>query len=51
MLFQIKFGYFPTDSETLQRILNALVPAETGTMTLFDPTAGEGVALAVMSDN
>lgn len=52
MLFQrlannfIKFGYFPTDSETLRRILNALAPAETGNMTLFDPTAGEGVALA-----
>ncbi|HVV67977.1 MAG TPA: DUF6094 domain-containing protein [Gammaproteobacteria bacterium] len=52
MLFQrlarnfIKFGYFPTDSETLKRILNALVPAESGQLAIFDPTAGEGVALA-----
>lgn len=52
MLFQrlarnfVKFGYFPTDSETLKRILAAINPCENGTMAIFDPTAGEGVALA-----
>jgi hypothetical protein len=61
MMFQrlarnfVKYGYFPTDSETLARILNALAPAEAaekvgkadeGNMAIFDPTAGEGIALA-----
>jgi tRNA1(Val) A37 N6-methylase TrmN6 len=39
-------GYFPTDEVTLERILAALVPDETnGTMRIFDPCAGEGVAV------
>ena len=42
----IKNGYFPTDEVTLARILNALTPAPAGNMAIFDPTAGEGVALA-----
>jgi tRNA1(Val) A37 N6-methylase TrmN6 len=42
----IKNGYFPTDEVTLARILNSLAPATSGKMTIFDPTAGEGVALA-----
>lgn len=40
-----KDGYFPTDPETIQRILNALAPAQ-GEMRIIDPCAGEGVALA-----
>ena len=42
----IKNGYYPTDSETTQRILNVLAPAKCGKMRIFDPCAGEGVALA-----
>ena len=42
----IKNGYFPTDEITLARILNALTPAPAGNMAIFDPTAGEGIALA-----
>ena len=42
----IKNGYFPTDEVTLARILNALTPAPAGNMAIFDPTAGEGIALA-----
>ena len=41
----IKNGYYPTDSETLSRILNALTPTE-GTMNIIDPCCGEGTALA-----
>ena len=41
-----KNGYFPTDSDTTERILNFLTPCKTGVMRLFDPCAGEGVALA-----
>jgi hypothetical protein len=41
-----KNGYYPTDSETTQRVLNALVPANGARMRIFDPCAGEGVALA-----
>jgi hypothetical protein len=40
-----KNGYFPTDAETTNRILNALNPAKTGVMRIIDPCAGEGVAL------
>lgn len=40
----IKNGYYPTDEETLSRILQALRPAE-GEMRIFDPCAGEGTAL------
>lgn len=52
MMFQrlarnfVKNGYFPTDAVTLARILNALTPTLEGSMAIFDPTAGEGVALA-----
>ena len=52
MMFQrlarnfIKNGYFPTDEVTLALILKALTPAPAGNMAIFDPTAGEGVALA-----
>lgn len=42
----IKNGYFPTDSETTQRILTVLAPAKAGRMRIIDPCAGEGVALA-----
>jgi len=42
----IKNGYYPTDSETMSRILNALQPADEGTMNIIDPCAGEGTALA-----
>lgn len=41
-----KNGYYPTDEVTLERILQALAPAATGTMRIGDPCAGEGVALA-----
>lgn len=42
----IKNGYYPTDSETMSRILNAIKPADEGTMNIIDPCAGEGTALA-----
>jgi len=42
----IKNGYYPTDSETMSRILNALQAADDGTMNIIDPCAGEGTALA-----
>jgi len=42
----IKNGYYPTDSETMGRILNALQPTDAGTMNIIDPCAGEGTALA-----
>ena len=32
-----KNGYFPTDGETTQRILNAIAPCETGVMRILDP--------------
>ncbi|MCD5972551.1 DUF6094 domain-containing protein [Pseudomonas quasicaspiana] len=41
-----KNGYYPTDEITLERTLQALAPAIAGTMRIFDPCAGEGVALA-----
>ncbi len=52
MMFQrvarnfIKNGYFPTDAETTQRVLNALSPCDKGDMRVVDPCCGEGVALA-----
>ena len=42
----IKNGYFPTDSETITRILSALAQATGGEMRIIDPCAGEGTALA-----
>ncbi len=41
-----KNGYYPTDTETTQRILNALSPSDTGQMRIMDPCCGEGVILA-----
>lgn len=41
-----KNGYYPTDSETTQRIIEALQPAENGVMRILDPCCGEGVILA-----
>ena len=40
-----KNGYYPTDELTLERVLSALAPAN-GPMTVIDPCAGEGVAIA-----
>ncbi|AMB86036.1 methyltransferase [Pseudomonas agarici] len=39
-------GYYPTDEITLERTLQALAPSPTGRIRIFDPCAGEGVALA-----
>ncbi|MDR2788832.1 MAG: DUF6094 domain-containing protein [Candidatus Accumulibacter sp.] len=41
----VKAGYFPTDEPTLERVLQALAPAN-GSMNIIDPCAGEGVAIA-----
>jgi len=41
-----KNGYFPTDSDTTARILNAIKPSESGLMRIIDPCCGEGVILA-----
>lgn len=42
----IKNGYFPTDEETLSRLLTCLSPSSDRFMRIFDPCAGEGSALA-----
>ncbi len=42
----IKNGYFPTDEETLSRILQAIEGPEEGRLRILDPCCGEGVALA-----
>ena len=49
----IKNGYFPTDGETLSRILPMLIPDLSGgvpcegrTIRMLDPCCGEGAALA-----
>ncbi len=42
----IKNGYFPTDADTLSRVLSALTPPKTGQLRILDPCAGEGTALA-----
>jgi hypothetical protein len=41
-----KNGYYPTDGETTQRVLNSLVACEAGPLRILDPCCGEGVALA-----
>ena len=41
-----KAGYYPTDEASLERVLLALQPASSGTMSVLDPCAGEGVAIA-----
>ncbi len=42
----IKNGYYPTDADTISRVLNTLEPAEKGDFQILDPCCGEGVALA-----
>ncbi|CBL45364.1 Conserved hypothetical plasmid protein [gamma proteobacterium HdN1] len=42
----IKNGYFPTDEDTLSRILSALAPQSDRPVRVLDPCCGEGVALA-----
>jgi tRNA1(Val) A37 N6-methylase TrmN6 len=39
-------GYYPTDTETTQRVLNLLSPCKQGAMRVIDPCAGEGAAVA-----
>lgn len=41
-----KNGYFPTDEQTLERILAMLQPDKKGITNVIDPCAGEGVAIA-----
>ncbi|MCG7962430.1 MAG: DUF6094 domain-containing protein [Candidatus Thiodiazotropha taylori] len=41
-----KNGYYPTDGETTQRVLNSLVACETVTLRILDRCCGEGVVLA-----
>lgn len=41
-----KAGYFPTDEPTLERCLSALEPTSGGLMSILDPCAGEGAAIA-----
>jgi tRNA1(Val) A37 N6-methylase TrmN6 len=41
----VKNGYFPTDEATLVRTLSALAPSP-GSISILDPCAGEGVAIA-----
>ena len=43
-----KNGYFPTDEKTVEHILSFLSPLEgdQNHTQIFDPCAGEGVALA-----
>jgi len=42
----VKNGYYPTDSATIEKVVNVLQPCKTGTMRIIDPCAGEGIALA-----
>ena len=41
-----KNGYYPTDEQTLERILALITSPETGEVNVIDPCAGEGVAIA-----
>jgi tRNA1(Val) A37 N6-methylase TrmN6 len=41
-----KNGYYPTDGDTTQRVLNSIVPCDSGILRILDPCCGEGVALA-----
>ena len=47
----IKNGYFPTDGETIEKILEQLSVSDSGNMVirLFDPCCGEGTALAELA--
>lgn len=40
-----KNGYYPTDEGSLERVLQALTPANDGVIRALDPCAGEGAAL------
>jgi len=42
----IKNGYYPTDGDTIARVLSALATPKSGILRIFDPGVGEGVALA-----
>lgn len=43
----VKAGYFPTDEDTLSRVISALAPtSKSGTLRLLDPCCGTGAALA-----
>ena len=44
----IKNGYFPTDEDTLARVLSALSCTENHSIRILDPCCGEGSALAEM---
>ncbi len=47
----VKDGYFPTDSETLKRIAQAINPEpECDMARIIDPCCGEGAALIELSD-
>lgn len=41
-----KNGYYPTDAETLERVLAALDMPQQGDIRILDPCAGEGAAIA-----
>lgn len=41
----VRNGYFPTDEDTIERVLGTLEPTE-GTVNILDPCCGEGTALA-----
>lgn len=41
-----KKGFYPTDNDTMQRIVNFIGVDAPGKMRIFDPCAGEGAALA-----
>ena len=41
-----KKGYYPTDTDTMSRILSALAAPKSGQLRIIDPCAGEGTALA-----
>lgn len=45
----VKNGYYPTDSETMSRIIQAL-HFSTGQCSILDPCCGEGTALASIKD-
>ena len=42
----IKNGYYPTDADTMTRVLSALSAPTRGSLRILDPCAGEGSALA-----
>ena len=42
----IKNGYFPTDDNSIEGVLECFRPGEIGAVKIFDPCCGEGAALA-----